>query len=76
MTVLHSIISTNNSSKRCSQKCIYFPTNYSSLVESKEIYDGIIEREAVYLCQYDNHRIKEFRTCPFYKEKQKGDILD
>lgn len=59
----------------CSQRCIYYPANPAYVTEVRE-HETHTERNAIFLCQYDDHRIKEFVECPFYKERVKGDILD
>lgn len=54
---------------------MYYPANPAYITEVRE-YETHTERNAIFLCQYDDHRIKEFVECPFYKERVKGDILD
>lgn len=51
----------------CNNKCIYYPTNYSKIL--KEYYDenGLLHREAVYLCNYDDHRIMTLDKCENYR---------
>ncbi len=53
--------------KRCNQNCIYYPSTYTEL--KKEYYDenGVYHREAVYLCNYDDHRITKFEICNNYR---------
>lgn len=56
----------------CEQKCIYYPTMPSEIIKEFVNEYGIKEREAVYLCGYDEHRITEFINCDYYKSISKG----
>lgn len=51
----------------CDMNCIYYPLNPTKTV--KEYIDkfGLKHRECIYLCGFDDHRIKEFRICKNYK---------
>lgn len=52
----------------CNPKCIYYPLNYSDIIKEFINEYGVKEREAVYLCDYDEHRITRFEMCDNYKE--------
>ena len=54
--------------KLCNPKCIYFPTHYSDVLEEWTNEYGIKERRAVFLCDYDDHRIIKWESCKYYKD--------
>jgi hypothetical protein len=51
----------------CNQDCIYYPRNYSLLIKEYTTKNGVKKRKAVYLCDYDDHRITKFEKCEYYK---------
>lgn len=57
----------------CNPDCIYYPSNYSNIIKEFTNEYGLKEREAVYLCGYDEHRILKFDICKNYKTISKGD---
>lgn len=56
----------------CSPNCIYYPLSYSEIIREFTNEYGLKEREAVYLCGYDEHRITKFDICKNYKAILKG----
>ena len=53
----------------CNPNCIYFPSSYSYLLKEYNDSNNIKHREAVYLCDYDDHRIREFEICENFRSK-------
>ena len=51
----------------CDEKCIYYPTYPSSIIDEYIDNFGLKHREAVYLCNFDDHRIEMFCKCKHYK---------
>lgn len=51
----------------CSPYCMYFPNSYSCLLREYKDSNNIEHREAIYLCDYDDHRIREFEICENFR---------
>lgn len=51
----------------CDRDCIYFPSIPDEVL--KEYVDdfGLKHRECIYLCRFDEHRIKDYIICKNYK---------
>lgn len=52
--------------KKCSQRCIYFPSDYEEITNEYQDESGVRHRSGILRCEYDNHRIKKFELCPNY----------
>lgn len=52
----------------CNTDCIYYPLNPDKII--KEYIDnfGLKHRECIYLCRFDDHRIKKYQVCKNYKK--------
>ena len=54
----------------CNTDCIYYPLNPDKII--KEYIDnfGLKHRECIYLCRFDDHRIKKYQVCKNYKKNK------
>lgn len=53
----------------CSPNCMYFPNSYSNILKEYNDSNNVKHREAIYLCDYDDHRIRDFVICEKFREK-------
>lgn len=53
----------------CSPYCMYFPNSYSNILKEYNDSNNVKHREAIYLCGYDDHRIRDFEICENFRSK-------
>ena len=51
----------------CNPDCIYYPKYPNKIIKEYINKYGIKEREAEFLCDYDDHRILKFEKCDNYR---------